>query len=74
MNDKAITELFLARDEAALDEVARRYGRMLMSVALGITGNEQDAEECVNDTYLAVWNSIPGVYLPHNAQSCVPCA
>ena len=70
MNDKAITELFLARDEAALDEVARRYGRMLMSVALGITGNEQDAEECVNDTYLAVWNSIPPTK-PENFQAYI---
>lgn len=59
MNDKAIEELLFARDEAALDEVSRRYGRILMSVAMGITGNEQDAEECVNDTYLAVWNSVP---------------
>ncbi len=70
LNDKAITELFLARDEAALDEVARRYGRMLMSVALGITGNEQDAEECVNDTYLAVWNSIPPTK-PENFQAYI---
>ena len=59
MDDKRIIELLFLRDEAALGEIERRYGRLLGSVSLGITGNGQDAEECVNDTYLAAWNSIP---------------
>lgn len=53
MDDKRIIELLFLRDEAALGEIERRYGRLLGSVSLGITGNGQDAEECVNDTYLA---------------------
>lgn len=59
MEDERIIELFWARDESALDEVARRFGGQLMSVARGITQDSQDAEECVNDTYLAAWQAIP---------------
>lgn len=55
MDDKRIIELLFLRDEAALGEIERRYGRLLGSVSLGITGNGQDAEECVNDTYLAAY-------------------
>lgn len=49
----------MGRDETAVEAASRRYGKILMSVAVGITGNVQDAEECVNDTYLAAWNTIP---------------
>lgn len=59
MDDEKIIELLWARDESALDEVAHRFGVLLLSVARGITQNAQDAEECVNDTYLAAWQTIP---------------
>lgn len=59
MNDWEIVELFLARDEEALKQVSKRYGARLRALALGILGDVSEAEECVNDTWLAVWRSIP---------------
>ena len=59
MEDEAIIGLFFGRDESALGELQQKYGRMLDSIARGITGDEFDAEECVNDTYLAAWRQIP---------------
>ncbi len=61
MDDNRIIELFLARDEAALGETVRKYGALCRKITLSILENEQDAEECDNDTYLALWNSIPPV-------------
>ena len=59
MEDIRIIELFFDRDETALRETADKYGSRLFGVAHAITGNTQDAEECVNDTYLEAWRSIP---------------
>ena len=59
MEDKEIIELYFAKDERALTETAAKYGSMLKSIALRILGDERDSEECVNDAYLAVWNSVP---------------
>ena len=59
MDDRAIIQLFQSRDEAAISAVREKYGAYCGSVALGITGDEQDAEECVNDTWLRAWDSIP---------------
>ena len=59
MTDAEIVELFFRRDEQAIRETMNRYQRYLMKVALQILGDEQDAEECVNDTYLTAWNSMP---------------
>ncbi len=59
MDDDAIVGLFFERDEAAIRETQQKFGRMLRSIALGVTGDEQDAEECVSDTYLVVWRQIP---------------
>ena len=47
------------RDEQALEATALKYGALCRSVALDILGNTQDAEECLNDVLLAVWNAIP---------------
>jgi len=47
------------REESALSEVYRIYGRMLRSMAERITGNPLDAEECVNDALLDLWNAVP---------------
>ncbi len=58
-NDTAILDLYWSRDEDAIRRTAERYGHYCMTVALGVTGNRQDAEECVNDTWLRAWNSIP---------------
>ncbi len=57
--DAAILEALWRRDETALREVTRLYGRMLHSIALQVTGNASDAEECVNDALLDLWNAVP---------------
>lgn len=62
MDDKRIVELFFQRDERALTEMRQKYSRYLHRVAHNILQNEQDAEECVSDTYLRAWNAIP----PHH--------
>ena len=59
MDDKKILKLLLERAESAIDALAGRYGKRLMSIARNILGVHQDAEEAVNDTYLAVWNTVP---------------
>ena len=59
MKDTDIITLYNQRDERAIYETHRKYGDYCMSISLGILHNHQDAEECVNDTYLAVWNTIP---------------
>ena len=59
MDDKTILQMLWQRAEQALDTIARKYGKRLYATALNILGCSQDAEESVNDTYLAVWNAIP---------------
>ena len=59
MQDNEIIGLFFDRDENALKETDASYGAKLRRVSYGITGDKRDAEECVNDAYLAVWNRIP---------------
>ena len=59
MEDKRIIELYFARDELAIKETRKKYGALLLKIARGILGNEQDCEECESDTYLRVWKSIP---------------
>ncbi|MGM9625102.1 MAG: RNA polymerase sigma factor [Eubacteriales bacterium] len=59
MDDSNIIALFFSRDERAITEFEKSLKRLCLSVAGEITGNPSDAEECYNDTCLAVWNSIP---------------
>lgn len=59
MNDTQIIELYWQRSELALSETERKYGGYCMTIACNILGNREDSEECVNDTYLSAWNSIP---------------
>lgn len=61
MDDLLIIELYFARNELAIKETNLKYGKLCFSVANNILGNTQDSEECVNDTYLSVWNKIPPV-------------
>ncbi len=58
-DDNAILDLFFARDERAISETDRRYGKACMQVSMGVLNSHPDAEECVNDTYLRAWNTIP---------------
>lgn len=59
MDDSKIIELYFARDERAIEETKASYGRLLISVAMGILHNSADSEECESDTYLRTWESIP---------------
>lgn len=59
MNDNQIVELFWERSELAISETAGKYGNYCHRIALNILANHEDAEECVNDTYLKAWNSMP---------------
>ena len=61
MCDEKLIALFCSRDERAIIETEQEYGRLLRGIARNIAGNEQDAEEVVNDTLLAAWESIPEV-------------
>ena len=51
MEDVQIVDLYWARNENAIAESDRKYGRMLRSVSFSLLSNREDAEECVNDTY-----------------------
>lgn len=59
MDDHKIIKLLWDRAENGLEMLAKRFGKRLMAIAMNILGIHQDAEEAVNDTYLAVWNTIP---------------
>ena len=59
MEDLNIIELYFARDEQAIKETDAKYGRLCHSIAYNILHNKEDSEECVNDTYIGVWNAIP---------------
>lgn len=58
-NSQKIVELYLSRDKAAIRESIECYGSRLFHLALRFLHDRRDAEECVNDTYLKAWNSIP---------------
>lgn len=59
MDDKKIVSMFWDRDENAIKVLENKYGSDLIKLSYRILNNIQDAEECVNDSYLNVWNSIP---------------
>lgn len=59
MDDTRIVQLYWDRDEQAIPATADKYGAYCTSIAKNILGSHEDAEECVNDTYLNAWNSMP---------------
>ena len=59
MDDSKIVEMYFFRDEKAIEETSAKYGRLCYFIAYNILKNESDSDECVNDTYLRLWNSIP---------------
>ena len=59
MEDCEIIELFFDRNEAALREVSQKYGLYCKTIARNILNNSEDADECVNETYIRAWESIP---------------
>lgn len=59
MTDEEIVELYWQRSENAVSETAAKYGAYLTKIAGSILPDAEDGRECVNDTYLAAWNSMP---------------
>lgn len=59
INDTEIIEMYFARNENAIRRTQSKYGDLCFRIAVNVLGNNEDAEECVNDTYLSVWNRIP---------------
>ncbi len=68
MQDRDIIELYYARDERAISESSDKYGSYCLGIAQRILRNMQDAEECVNDTWLRAWRAIPPAYPDHLQQ------
>lgn len=59
MNDEQIVDLFLTRSEKAIYEAKEKYEKYCYNIAYNVLHNSEDSEECVNDTYLQAWNTIP---------------
>ena len=59
MQDEMIVDLYWKRDESAISETERKYGRYLSKIAYNILSDWEDSKETVNDTYLKAWNSMP---------------
>lgn len=59
MEDSEIVELYWQRDEKAIDETAKKYEAYLLRIAANVLNDTEDSRECINDTYLAAWNSMP---------------
>lgn len=59
VDDREIVELFWARDQCGLEELSKKYGPYCAVIARRLLGADADAEECVNDVWLAAWRSIP---------------
>ena len=59
LEDSKIIALFYERSEQAIAELDRKYGAAVRKTAANILNNRQDVDECANDTYLGVWNTIP---------------
>lgn len=59
MEDQDIIRLYWQRDEQAITETENKYGAKLYSLSYRIVNTQEDAQECVSDTYLSAWNAIP---------------
>ena len=57
--EEGLCERLYRHEETALETVSRRYGKLLQGLACRITGSLADAEECVNDALLDLWNAVP---------------
>ena len=59
MNDDEIVQLYWERNERAITESSARYGRYCAKIAENILSDREDVKECVNDTWLRAWDSMP---------------
>ena len=62
MDDRKIVEMYFARNEDAIRETDKKYGRYCYSIAYTILHSSEDSKECLNDTYVKAWNAMP----PHH--------
>ena len=70
MDDLMIIKLYFERNENAIKETDKKYGQLCFTIAINILGNGEDSEECVNDTYLSMWNKIPPIR-PNNFKAFI---
>jgi RNA polymerase sigma factor (sigma-70 family) len=61
MQDEQIIELYLQRNEKAVEETQAKYGSYCFRIAKNILTIKEDVEECVNDTWNLTWNKIPPI-------------
>ena len=59
MNDEKIINLYMNRQEIAIQETNKKYGRLCIGISMGILNDRRDCEECISDTWLTLWNQIP---------------
>ena len=59
MEDYEIVDLYWERSEKAISETKNKYDKMLTRISYSLLNSREDAEECVNDTYLSAWNQMP---------------
>ena len=59
MDDSKIIDLYWARSQQAIAESEQKYGPYCRAIACNILPRREDAEECVNDTWLRAWNAMP---------------
>ena len=67
MDDNGIIQLYWDRNDQAINATSKKYGHYCKAIAKNILNSEEDAEECVNDTYLNAWNSMPTHWPEHLA-------
>lgn len=65
MTDEKIIQLYFNRDEKAIEETSIKYGSYCYKIANNILRNRQDSEECLNDTWMQTWDSIPPTHPVH---------
>ncbi|MEA4832198.1 hypothetical protein SDC9_129809 [bioreactor metagenome] len=59
MEDSEILDLLYIHSENGLGQLSDKYGKLILSIAFNVLNDYSDAEECVNDTYMKMWNIIP---------------
>lgn len=61
LNDSRIIKLFIKRSESAIAELNKKYRPYMYSISRNIVNNNEDAEDCLNDSYMKIWESIPPI-------------
>lgn len=74
MEDSKIIELYFQRDEQAITETKDKYGKLLLSISKSILSSESDSQECLSDTLLQAWNTIPPKNPPSLMAYCAKIA